>query len=109
MNPKRYLYTTWISIILILAFSRGQWGVVTQVVSEVPALRPEAGANLATPEGVALMKTAWRYSDAQIVEVGFNEPGADRRPSGPANRTYDSMPHAGAANFGPTQTRFPRG
>jgi gluconolactonase len=49
------------------------------------------------------MKTAWRYSDAQIVEVGFNEPGPDRRPSGPANRTHDIMPHAGAANFDDTQ------
>lgn len=48
---------------------------------------------------VAAARGTWRYADARIVEVPFRAPGADRRPSGPANTTWDVAPHAGAADF----------
>jgi len=70
-----------------------------QVTSDVPAVRPDAIVNLATDEGVALVRGQWRYSDARIVEVEHRGPGPDLRASGPPNRTYDIVPHAGDRSF----------
>jgi gluconolactonase len=61
--------------------------------------RPDATVDLRTPEGVALVKGEWRYSEARIVEVAHHSPGPDLKPSGPANKTNDIAPHAGAAGF----------
>ncbi|HEX2712473.1 MAG TPA: SMP-30/gluconolactonase/LRE family protein, partial [Candidatus Acidoferrales bacterium] len=66
---------------------------------DAPAPRPAAVINLATPEGVALVKGHWRYSDVRIIEVEHRSPGADLRPSGPPNPTLDITPKAGAADF----------
>lgn len=72
---------------------------VAQVTGDVPATRPAAIVNLATPDGVRLVQGQWRYSDVKIVAVEHHAPGPDLRPSGPPNRTYDITPHAGAADF----------
>ena len=75
------------------------------VVSADPAeaasvsAEPKATIDLATPEGVALVKGAWRYSDTKIVEVDFTGPGADGQPTGSPVRTYDYTPKAGGAAF----------
>lgn len=61
--------------------------------------RPIAIINLATEQGVKLIKGQWRYSDTKIIEVDHHSVGADLRPSGPPNRTHDITPHAGAADF----------
>jgi gluconolactonase len=61
--------------------------------------RPDATINLATAEGVRLMKGQWRYSDTKIAEIDFQGPGADLKPSGKAIKTYDYTPKAGAADF----------
>jgi gluconolactonase len=66
---------------------------------EPPADAPLATVDLATPEGVALMKGEWRYSDTRIVEVDFRAAGADGQPSGPPSRALDLEPHAGPADF----------
>ena len=70
-----------------------------QTTADAPFGRPAAIINLATDEGVRLVKGQWRYSDIKIVEVEHRAPGPDLRPSGPPNRTYDISPHAGAADF----------
>jgi len=71
-----------------------------QVTVDAPVSgRPSAVINLATDEGVNLVKGQWRYSDTKIIEVEHHSPGADLRPSGPPNRTNDITPHAGAADF----------
>lgn len=70
-----------------------------QVTSDAPAGNPIAVINLATSAGTQLIKGQWRYSDAKLVQVGFNHPGADRKASGPPNKTYDITPRAGAVNF----------
>jgi gluconolactonase len=75
------------------------FGAAAQITVDGPAGRPAAIINLATEEGVRLVKGQWRYSDVQIVEVEHRGPGPDLRPSGPPNRTYDITPHAGAADF----------
>ena len=67
--------------------------------SETPAGRPDATVDLTTPEGVSLIGGLWRYHDTTISEVDFRSVGADLKPTGPPNRTYDYAPHAGVAGF----------
>jgi gluconolactonase len=70
-----------------------------QVTTDVPASLPAAVVDLRTADGARLVGASWRYSDARVIEVEHREPGPDLRPSGPANRTNDITPHAGAADF----------
>jgi gluconolactonase len=65
----------------------------------VPEGKPEAVINLATEDGVRLIKGEWRYSDTKIIEVDFRAPGPDGQPTGSPNKTYDYAPHAGGADF----------
>jgi gluconolactonase len=74
-------------------------GTGAQVTSDAPAATPAAIVNLATEEGVRLVRGQWRYSDVEIVDVEHRAPGPDLRPSGPPNRTHDIAPHAGATEF----------
>ncbi len=64
--------------------------------------RPDAVVDLQTDEGAALVGAVWRYSDARVEEVDFVEVGSPADPLGPGdvpNRTYEVLPHAGAADF----------
>jgi gluconolactonase len=61
--------------------------------------RPDAIVDLQTHEGAALVGGQWRYNDTQVREVDFAGVGPDLGPSGPANRTYEVIPHAQAAGF----------
>jgi gluconolactonase len=71
-----------------------------QVTTDAPVnARPSAIINLATEQGVKLVKGQWRYSDTTIIEVDHHGVGADLTPSRPPNRTHDIIPHAGAADF----------
>lgn len=77
---------------LVVAFGRAG-------AQEVPVGAPDATLDLGTVAGVTAVQGAWRYSDTRISEVDFKSVGADLKPSGPPNRTYDFTPHAGAATF----------
>ncbi len=77
----------------------GPSGVRAQVTSDAPYGKPTAVIDLGTREGAELVKGQWRYSDAKFIEIDHHAPGPDLRPSGPANRTNDITPHAGAADF----------
>src|SRR5690349_1702700 len=70
-----------------------------QITADVPIVRPDAIVDLATDQGAAAVAGQWRYSDAKIVEVEHRAVGPDLRASGAPNRTYDVVPHAGAADF----------
>src|SRR6516165_10886762 len=61
--------------------------------------KPDALIDLATKEGVDLVKGQWRYSDTKIIQVDFKAAGADRQPTGTSIKTYDFTPHAGGADF----------
>src|SRR6266567_4481506 len=61
--------------------------------------KPDAVIDLATRDGVDLVKGQWRYSDTKIIEVGFKAVGPDKQPTGKPNRTYDFTPHAGVSDF----------
>ena len=63
---------------------------------------PDAIVDLQTLEGAALVGGEWRYSDARVRETSFVTVGPDLGPSGPANRTYEVVPHAQAASFDDT-------
>jgi gluconolactonase len=71
--------------------------------SEVSSGKPEAVIDLATDDGVRLVKGQWRYSDTKIVEVDFKAPGPDGQPTGAPVKTYDYVPHAGGAEFDDSQ------
>lgn len=70
-----------------------------QTTGDAPGIRPDAIVDLASPEGVALVRAQWRYSDARLVEVDHRGPGADLRASGAPNRALDILPKAGGADF----------
>lgn len=70
-----------------------------RAAQDPPFGRPDATVDLGTREGVRLVRGEWRYSDTKIVEVAGRAPGADLRPSGAPNSTYDILPHAGGADF----------
>jgi gluconolactonase len=73
---------------------------MAQITTDAPVPgRPEGVVNLATHEGVALVKGEWRYSDVKINEVDHYGPGPDFKATGKPDKTYDYSPHAGAADF----------
>ncbi len=69
------------------------------LTAEPPAGSPDAVVDLATAEGASLVQGQWRYADTRLVEVDFHAAGADNQPSGPPNRAWDVVPHAGPADF----------
>jgi gluconolactonase len=84
------------SLITVLLFATG---VLAQVTANVPARRADAVVDLTTPEGARLIGAEWRYSDAQIIDATNNYAGPDLKASGPASKTHDITPRAGAATF----------
>jgi len=85
--------------IAVAVLAVNPFGATAQITQDAPGGRPAAIIDLATDDGVRLVKGQWRYSDVKIVEVEHRAAGPDLRPSGPPNRTYDITPHAGAADF----------
>src|SRR5437773_5985177 len=67
--------------------------------ADAPTSKPHAVIDLATKEGVDLVKGQWRYSDTKIIQVDFKAAGADQQPTGKSIKTYDFAPHAGGADF----------
>jgi gluconolactonase len=100
-----FLFTATLAVLALTTSTQAQ------VTSDVPAIRPDAIVDLASDEGVSLVRDQWRYSDARVVEVDHRSPGTDLRPSGPPNRTYDIVPRAGVSSFDDStwQTIDPRG
>jgi gluconolactonase len=85
------------------ALALGPVVVAAQTLQDVPSGCPEATIDLATAEGVQLVKGQWRYSDTKIIEVDFRAPGPDGQPTGMLVKTYDYTPHAGGADFDDSQ------
>ena len=67
--------------------------------ADAPTEKPDAVIDLATREGVDLVKGQWRYSDTKIIPVDFKAAGPDKQPTGKPIKTYDFTPHAGTADF----------
>ncbi len=83
--------------------------VFAQESVELAMGRPDAVVDLRTREGVDLLSTLWRYSDARIVDVDFNAPGPKGQdklklyPTGESIKTNDIAPKAGGADFDDSQ------
>ena len=107
MNSQGLIQTLRVVFLLIIAVSLyvGLSGAAAQATApaktsaDVPTGKPDATIDLASADGVGLVKGEWRYSDTKIVEVDFRGPGADRQPTGAPVKTYDYTPHAGGADF----------
>jgi gluconolactonase len=81
----------------VLAFLASR--AVAETNADAPTGQPDAVIDLATREGVDLVKGQWRYSDTKIIQVDFKAPGPDKQPTGKSIKTYDFTPHAGGADF----------
>ena len=58
-----------------------------------------ASIDLATDEGMSLIKGQWRYSDAHLVNVPFRAPDSAGQPTGAAITTQQIEPAAGVAGY----------
>jgi len=85
--------------IVVAALSLVKVDAQAQTSADAPKGQPEATINLATAEGVKMVKGEWRYSDTKIIEIDFKGPGPDNQPTGAPVKTYDYTPHAGGADF----------
>jgi len=83
----------------ILALTLGLVVGHVQTAQDVPGGKPDAIIDLATVEGVNMVKGEWRYSDTKIIHVDFRAPGPEGQPTGKPIKTYDYTPHAGGINF----------
>src|SRR5919108_1865953 len=84
-------------IFVTLVFLAGR--ALAETNADAPAGKPDAVVDLATKEGVDVVKGQWRYSDTKIIEVDFKAAGPDKQPTGKPIKTYDFTPHAGTADF----------
>ena len=75
------------------------WARICETNADAPTGKPDAVIDLATREGVDLVKGQWRYSDTKIIPVDFKAAGPDKQPTGKPIKTYDFTPHAGGADF----------
>jgi len=80
-----------------LVFLAGR--ALAETNADAPTGKADAVIDLATREGVDLVKGQWRYSDTKIIEVDFKAAGPDKQPTGKPVKTYDFTPHAGSADF----------
>jgi gluconolactonase len=84
-------------IFLTLVFLTGR--ALAETNADAPIGKPDTVIDLATREGVDLVKGQWRYSDTKIIEVDFKAAGPDKQPTGKPIKTYDFTPHAGGVDF----------
>ena len=84
-------------ILGVLLFLAGR--AFAETNADAPSSKPDAVIDLATKEGVDLVKGQWRYSDTKIIQIDFKAAGADKQPTGKPIKTYDFAPHAGGADF----------
>src|SRR2546429_2712391 len=80
-----------------LVFLAGR--ALAETNADVPTGKPDAVIDLATKEGVDLVKGQWCYSDTKIIQVNFKAAGPDKQPTGKPIKTYDFTPHAGGVDF----------
>src|SRR5512132_3079839 len=80
-----------------LVFLAGR--ALAETNADAPTGKADAVIDLATREGVDLVKGQWRYSDTKIIEVDFKAAGPDKQPTGKPTKAYDFTPHAGGVDF----------
>ena len=92
-------------IILLLTFQL----CFAQESIELAIGKADAVVDLKTSTGVNLLKTSWKFKDAQVVEKDFKAPGPSKEdklllyPTGKAIKTFELSPKAGATDFNDSQ------
>jgi gluconolactonase len=89
----------WIAGTAVLSLALGLAAVAAGAPAQTPEGAPAAAIDLATRQGVQLVRGEWRYSDVKVVEVEHRAADAEGQPTGSPIRTYDYTPRAGAADF----------
>ena len=84
-------------VFAVLVFLAGR--ALAETNADAPTGKADAVIDLATREGVDLVKSQWRYSDTKIIQVDFKAAGPDKQPTGKVIKTYDFTPHAGGTDF----------
>src|ERR1700751_5959828 len=84
-------------VFAVLVFLAGR--ALAETNADAPNGKPDAVLDLATKEGVDLVKGQGRYSDTKIIQGDFKAAGADKQPTGKSIKTYDFAPHAGGGDF----------
>ncbi len=92
-----------IAALLTAILALGTLRAQGQSIQDPPFGRPDAIVDLASRDGVALVKGQWRYHDVNIVEADSRTVGPDLKPSGVPSKTYDYEPHAAVADFDDSQ------
>src|SRR4051794_4276065 len=95
MKTKSIVFVV-LPVLLTLAVKMVSAGTLDDLMTQ---RIPEAIIDLATGEGVRIVKGEWRYSDTKIVEVDFTAADANGQPGDKSNKAYDFSPHAGAVDF----------
>jgi hypothetical protein len=72
-----------------LVFLAGR--ALAETNADAPTGKPDAVIDLATREGVDLVKGQWRYSDTKIIPVDFKAAGPDKQPTGKPIKTYNFL------------------
>src|SRR5215467_5707474 len=101
MNRRQHMWGVSVTLGLFLSVSLVRAG--GQTIQDPPIGRPDAVIDLASREGVQIVKGQWRYHDVKIVDADSRAVGPDLKPSGAPIKTYDYTPHAGVANFDDSQ------
>ena len=99
MRPRTVRNFILAAAALILAGSPQSTAAQNWAAQQPPYGRPDATIDLRTNDGVQLVNSQWRYSDAKIMDVDSRGPGPDLKPTGAPTKTYDYAPQAGAADF----------
>ncbi|MEZ4932764.1 MAG: hypothetical protein R2788_11675, partial [Saprospiraceae bacterium] len=98
---------TIISTLILLLLNTA--GLFAQEQRELAIGQADAIVDLRTHEGVSLVNTEWRYSDAQIIKTDFQKPGPGESdplplyPTGNKIKTHDIQPKAGVIDFDDSQ------
>lgn len=108
MNKGLYHSLVWKTHFMVGFFLISQISNAQESV-ELSIGKSDAIINLKTNEGVALVKSEWRYIDAQIIDKEFKSPGPSAEdklalyPTGKSIKTHDIAPKAGAKDFNDSQ------
>ncbi len=92
-----------ISLLIVLIIS-SLW-MQGQERRELAIGQPDAIVDLRSHQGIQLVKSAWKYSNAKIVSATFNAPGPSKEdplllyPTGKQIPTQDLSPKAGSVDF----------
>src|SRR5256885_7991792 len=89
-----------------LVFLAGR--ALAETNADAPTGKADVVIDLATRDGVDLVKGQWRYNDTKIIEVVFKAARPDQQPTGQPPKAYAFPPHAAPAAIDASKWDTPR-